>query len=112
MAKARILNIVSTECAPDVDEKFNKWYNEVHIPMIMKYKGVKKVTRYKVIEPGQARPKYIAVYEYDNIEDLNGMMGSPEFKAVREEMEHTWKGGGFDLKWAVAGSPIKTWEQK
>jgi len=111
MAKTRILNIVSTECAPDKDAKFNQWYNEVHIPLLMKYKGIKKVTRYKVLQAPQEKPKYLAVYEYDNKEDLNGMMGSPEFKVAREEMEQTWKGQMFDIKWAVSGEPIKTWER-
>ncbi len=78
----------------------------------MKYKGIKKVTRYKTIEAPGAKPRYIAIYEFDNNEDLNGMMGSPEFKAVREEMEETWKSRKFEVKWALSCEPIKTWEQK
>ncbi len=111
MAKARILNIVATECSPENDAKFNKWYNEVHIPMLMKYKGIKKVTRYKIRDGEQKKPRYLAVYEFDNKEDLIGMTASPEFKAAREEMEQTWKGQMFDIKWAVSGEPIKTWER-
>jgi uncharacterized protein (TIGR02118 family) len=111
MAKARILNIVATECAPENDAKFNKWYNEVHIPLLMKYKGIKKVTRYKMFQAKEERPRYLAVYEYENKEDLNNMMASPEFKAAREEMEQTWKGQMFEVKWAVSGEPIKTWER-
>jgi len=111
MAKARIINIVATECPPEVEAKFNKWYNEVHIPMLMKYKGIKKVTRYKtIVQPG-AKQRWLALYEYDNKEDLNGMMGSPELKAVREEMEATWKDQKFEVKWAMAAEPIKTWER-
>jgi uncharacterized protein (TIGR02118 family) len=112
VVKARIVNIVSTECSPENDAKFNRWYNEVHIPMLLKYKGIKRVTRYKIMEEKQVRPKYITIYEYDTIEDLRGMMGSPEFKAVREEMEETWKGQMFDVKWAMSCEPIKSWEQK
>jgi len=111
MAKARIINIVTTECPPEMDAKFNKWYNEVHIPMLMKYKGIKKVTRYKTVEAPGARPKYIAVYEYDDQAALTGQFGSPEFKAVREEMEQTRKSLTFDLKGAMSCEPIKTWEQ-
>jgi uncharacterized protein (TIGR02118 family) len=111
MAKARILNIVATECAPEKDAKFNKWYNEVHIPIFFKYKGLKKITRYKTIEAQGAKPKYIAIYEYDTKEDLNGMFASPEFKAAREEMQETWKGQMFDVKWAISCEPIKTWEK-
>jgi len=111
MAKARIINIVTTECPPEMDAKFNKWYNEVHIPMLMKYKGIKKVTRYKSVEAPGTKPKYIAVYEYDSKEDLTGQFGCPEFQAVREEMEQTRKSLTFDLKGSMSCEPIKTWER-
>lgn len=111
MAKARILNIVATECATKDDVKFNKWYNEVHIPMLMKYKGIKKVTRYKIIDEKADKPRYIAVYEYDSKSDLNALNASPEFKAAIAEMQETQKVQSFDIKWATACEPIKTWER-
>jgi uncharacterized protein (TIGR02118 family) len=110
MAKARILNIVATECPPEDDAKFNKWYNEVHIPMLMKYKGIKKVTRYKSVEAPGAKSNYLAIYEYDSIEDLKGASASPAFKAALEEMQETQKVQRFGLKWVMTCEPIKTWE--
>jgi hypothetical protein len=44
-----VINIVATRCQPVDDEKFNRWYNEVHIPMLLKYKKLLGVARYKVI---------------------------------------------------------------
>ncbi|OGN94562.1 MAG: hypothetical protein A2Y89_04200 [Chloroflexi bacterium RBG_13_51_18] len=110
MAKPRVLNIVATECAPKNDSKFNKWYNEVHIPLLMKYKGIKKVTRYKILDEKTDKPRYIAIYEFDTKEDLNALNTSAEFKAAIEEMQGTWKGDMFDIKWAVSCEPLKTWE--
>ena len=111
MAKSRILNIVSTECASQNEAKFNEWYNEVHIPMLMKFKGIKKVARYKLMDENKDRGKYIAIYEFDSKEDLAALNGSPEFKAAIEEMQQTWKGQMFDIKWALSCEPIKTWER-
>ena len=111
MAKIRILNIVATECALKNDAKFNKWYDEVHIPMLMKYKGIRKVTRYKMIENKEKKPKYLAVYEFDTKEDLDNLPKGPEFKAAIAEMQETWKGEMFDIKWAVSAEPLKTWER-
>jgi antibiotic biosynthesis monooxygenase (ABM) superfamily enzyme len=111
MTKTRIINIVATECAPENDAKFNKWYDEVHIPMLMKFKGIKKVTRYRLIEENAPRPKFIAVYEYDNRKDFDGLTQSAEFQAAIAEMNETWKDPKIDIKWAVSGEPIKTWEQ-
>ena len=47
MGSNAIINIVATECRPEEEERFNKWYNEVHVPMLFKYKGMKRVTRCK-----------------------------------------------------------------
>lgn len=111
MAKARILNIISTECPPENDAKFNKWYDEVHIPMLFKYKGMKKVTRYRILEEKAEKPKYVAIYEYDTKEALNTLTASPEFKAAIAEMQDTQKGLKFDIRWAMSCEPIKTWER-
>jgi antibiotic biosynthesis monooxygenase (ABM) superfamily enzyme len=110
MVKTRIINIVATECAPKNDAKFNKWYDEVHIPMLMKYRGIKKVTRYKMLEDKEQKPKYLAVYEFDTKEDLDGLQKSAEFKAAIEEMQETWKSEMFDIKWMTSAEPLKTWE--
>ena len=97
MTTARIINIIATECRPEDDEEFNKWYNEVHIPMLMKYKGIKKVTRYKVIE-NEGKPRYLAVYEFDNKTDYDGLSKSPELQAAIAEMNETWKGKMPEMK--------------
>jgi len=109
MSKARIINIVATECKPENDAQFNKWYDEVHIPMLMKYKGIKKVTRYKVIE-NEGKPRYLAVYEYDSRADYDGLSKSPEFQAAIAEMQETWKGKMPDIRFAISGEPIKMFE--
>ncbi|OGO07241.1 MAG: hypothetical protein A2Y92_02520 [Chloroflexi bacterium RBG_13_57_8] len=111
MGKPRIINIVATECTPEYDAQFNKWYNEVHIPMLMKYKGIKKVTRYRIIEENREKPRFLAVYEYDKKEDLDNMTASPEFKAAIEEMRETEKTCKFEIKGGTLCEPIETWER-
>jgi uncharacterized protein (TIGR02118 family) len=111
MAKARYLNIVGTECVSKDEAKFNKWYNDVHIPMLLKYKGLKKVTRYQLMGNVKGQSPYLAVYEYDTKEALNGMSASPEFKAAIDEMTETQKTLKFGITWAAPYEPIKTWEK-
>jgi uncharacterized protein (TIGR02118 family) len=107
MEKSRYLNIVATECVPGDEAKFNKWYNEVHIPMLMRFKGIKKVTRYKVMGESKEKGQYLAIYEYDSQEAMSALNASPEFKAAIDEMNETWKGQMFDLKWGMNCEPIK-----
>lgn len=110
MAKTRVLNIVATECAAKDDANFNNWYNEVHIPLLMKYKGIKKVTRYRILDEKTKKSRYIAIYEFETKKDLDGLPASPEFKTAIEEMQSTWQGETFKIKWAVSCEPLKAWE--
>lgn len=106
-----VINVVATECKPEIDKKFNDWYNDVHVPLLMKYPGIKKTTRYRLAgEPG-ACPQYLAIYEYESKEAMAAQPQSPEFAAAIAEMQETWKDGGFDIRWAGAYEPIKSWEQ-
>lgn len=109
MAK-KYYNIVATECKPEIEEKFNKWYNEVHVPMLKKYKKMKSVKRLKAMQPGDKYPVYMALYEYDSAEDMAGLGQSPEMAAVREEMKETWKDGGWEMKWAATYELIEEWD--
>ena len=82
MTNKPILYMVGTECDPDVEDKFNTWYDEIHIPLLLKFKGIKEVTRYcfvgtvkhpKDMHEFQAldrHMKYLAVYRFDSLEDL------------------------------------------
>lgn len=110
MAKARILHVIATSCKPENDAKFNKWYNEVHVPMLMKFKGVKKVTRYRVIEEKASRPQFLAVYEFDSMKDLDEFPKSKAFQDAIAEMEETWKGDKPDIRLAMVADPIKVFE--
>ncbi|OGO32393.1 MAG: hypothetical protein A2Z29_02275 [Chloroflexi bacterium RBG_16_56_11] len=111
MAKMRILNIVGTDC-PENEAKFDKWYNEVHIPLLFKYKGLKKVTRYRLMTASQGQgAKFLAIYEYDDKAAMDAFPNSPEFKAAIDEMNGTWKDNMFQIIWAANYQPIKTWER-
>jgi uncharacterized protein (TIGR02118 family) len=111
MARDMIMNIVATGCPAAYEAKFNKWYNEVHIPLLFKYKGMKRVTRYRLVGESQGQAKYLACYEYESREALEAFPKSPEFAAAMEEMQGTWKGEIIEIKWNAVYEPIRTWER-
>ena len=111
MSDSIVLNIVAGDCAAEVEDKFNRWYNEVHIPMLMAYDGLKKASRYKLAGESKGQAKYLAFYEFESDKAMADFMTSPEFTPAAEEMKETWKDGGFDIKWMAQYKPIKTWEK-
>jgi uncharacterized protein (TIGR02118 family) len=108
---AKLVNLVATECKPEAEDKFNKWYNEVHIPLLFKHPGMKKVTRYKIREKSAESPTYLAIYEFESPQAFEAYSSSPELAAGRDEMKETWKDGGFDIKWRAQYEELKTWEK-
>jgi hypothetical protein len=105
------LSIVATECTPQNDVQFNKWYNEVHIPLFMKYHGLQKAARFKKLDPKGPVPTYLAFYHYNNKEDMDALPATPEFKAALDDMLDTWKEKEFEIKWAASYEKIKEWQK-
>jgi uncharacterized protein (TIGR02118 family) len=91
MAKKAYIHIVTTQCQPKDEAKFNKWYNETHIPMLKQFKGLKRVARYKVTNLD--KPQFLAVYHFDSIEDFKTYQASAELKAAIAEMNQSWPTG-------------------
>jgi hypothetical protein len=60
-----VLVIVRIDVKPEMEEEFNRWYDEEHVPNLLKVPGVISAARGINTGPG---PKYIAVYEHENIE--------------------------------------------
>jgi hypothetical protein len=83
----------------------------VHIPMLFKYRGMKKVTRYKLLKKSGEFPPYLAVYEFESRPEYEAYESSPEIIEARAEMKETWQGGGFEIKWRVQYQELKTWEK-
>lgn len=111
MESSPVINVVATQCQPEVEGKFNKWYDEVHIPILFKFKGMKKVTRYKIVKETEEYPSYLAIYEFESRKAYEEYAKSPELAAGRAEMEETWKEGGFEIKWRVQYEAMKIWEK-
>ena len=114
-----VIWVVGTQCRPGVDEdKFNKWYDEIHVPMLLKGNWVKKVTRnkiadktYHVANTTQECPKYLAIYEFENQEAFESWMTAPERAAAGEDKMATWgEGGGYEVFWATRYDNMQTWE--
>jgi uncharacterized protein (TIGR02118 family) len=108
MADKPIINIVGTVCPAQDEARFNKWYNEVHIPMLRKYKGLKGVTRYKIACEAPGSAQYIAVYNFDSVKDFEAFGKSPEFAAAIKEMNQSWP-KGLSIVSRVQYEVIQNW---
>ena len=60
----RIFLIVQTDVELEMEEEFNRWYDEEHIPALLNVPGV--ITARRGINAGHGR-KYVAIYEHENL---------------------------------------------
>ena len=111
METKSVIHVVATQCQPEIEGKFNRWYDETHIPMLLKCSGLKRAVRYKLLNESEDYPKYLAIYEFENRGAFKAYETSPELVAALEEMRETWKQNGYQTKWRVQYELIKTWQK-
>ncbi|MGH7061595.1 MAG: hypothetical protein ACREFH_14505 [Stellaceae bacterium] len=67
------LYVVQMDVPAHLEAEFNRIYDEDHVPTILKVPGVRSCTRYRLAHSTVATmPRYLAVYECDNAEVING----------------------------------------
>ncbi len=108
MTGPQLINIIETECQPEDAGKFSKWYSEVHVPMLLKSKGVSGVTRYQIsVEPGKL-PRFIAIYKFASEQDMESFKKDPQTGIGIKDFNTTW-GGKVKLVSNTTASLIKDW---
>lgn len=70
------LHIVRVDVAPEMEEAFNHWYLEQHIPALLACPGWLSARRYTADDGG---PRYAAVYEIAG----PWVYDTPEFQAAK-----------------------------
>ncbi len=57
---------VETNCTdPSREEEFNDWYDNTHIPDVLKVPGIVRMARYENVTPGEQTGKYLALLEVE-----------------------------------------------
>jgi phosphatidylethanolamine-binding protein (PEBP) family uncharacterized protein len=85
----KAVTVVGVEFTAGKEDIINNWYNTTHIPLIMKYPGIKKAVRYKKVVGGvntDSLPTYVAVYYYPTATEQTNQGTSPEWQKVLDNM--------------------------
>ena len=110
MQEKSTVYLVGARCTPELDEEFNRWYDETHIPMLLKSPWLEGVTRYKLAPVMEGDyPEYLVICEFKSRQAFEAWVSGPEVHAAREELKETWKDKDLEIKWRVVYEPLKTW---
>lgn len=112
MADKPTIYLAGVQCRPGLDDKFNKWYNETHIPLLFKSEHLMSVTRYKLVPliEGQ-NPTYLTTYDFKDKEGVEAWFASPLMADAKADTQKTWAGEGFDAPWQAVYEPFMTWRK-
>ena len=111
MEPCLVMHFVGVQCKPGLEEKFQKWYGEVHVPMLLKFPGLESITQYQITKPDAKYPSFLAAYEFDSVEAFEKYEHSDELAASRKEADETWTEGDQEIKWRVQYKVVRTWQR-
>lgn len=80
------LFVVRATITKDREAAFNHWYNDEHVPQVLRYKGAISARRYRKIV-GDDKYDYMAVYEFASAEILRQFLDSDALKQLRAEYD-------------------------
>lgn len=80
------LYVVRATITAEREAAFNKWYNEEHLPQVLRYNGAVSGRRYRK-GVGEDRYQYMAVYEFASEEVLQRFLASEALKDLRAEYD-------------------------
>jgi antibiotic biosynthesis monooxygenase (ABM) superfamily enzyme len=116
MKSKPVIWAVGLQCRPEDEDKFNKWYDEVHLPMLLKGNQVARVIRYrlasKTYEVGPTAiecPTYQTIYEFEDQDKFEAWMGGRERAAAGKEKAETWGDQGYEVVWAARYDVMNSW---
>jgi hypothetical protein len=105
MSKKAVLLAWSSPVSTEMDDEFNRWYEDVHVPQVIEAVGKPTtVTRRTLVDPRSGEnssvPKYLAVYEFEDIDVVTAnaaLMGA--FRAQKLDMSPTIDAKAGDMQW-------------
>ncbi|MEJ5059358.1 MULTISPECIES: DUF4286 family protein [unclassified Pseudomonas] len=116
MSNQTVIWTVGINCPAEDEKKFNAWYDDVHVPMLLKGDNVKKVTRFKLAEETyhvgtttQPCPTYLTIYEFENQAKFEAWMNGASRAEAGDDKTKTWGDKVYDVQWATRYHLTKAW---
>lgn len=116
MKDQTVIWLVGINCTPENESKFNTWYNDIHVPMLLKGDCVKKVTRFKLADETyhvgtttQECATYLTIYEFENQARFDAWMNGASRTEAGDDKTRTWGESAYDVQWATRYNLTNTW---
>jgi len=83
-----------------MEDEFNKWYDEVHIPLVMKGGMLKAISRYEVTDAIETSvSKYLTMCEFEDRAAFEKWLASDVLAVAKADRERAMD--GKDVVWTT-----------
>jgi hypothetical protein len=86
--QGRALYIVRTWVPDEHLDEWYRWHSEIHMPDVASQPGVRRATKYRVVEdnmPAEWGAQYVTVYEFDTLAAFEAYRASSEAARLRAD---------------------------
>jgi heme-degrading monooxygenase HmoA len=99
MCNSPVILVVGTDCSePGKEEEFSRWYDETHIPEVLRVPGMLGATRFEGLDGGGDYPRFLVIYQMESEEAVRAFKMHLKRQRAGEAPDFTW-GPRFEVRW-------------
>jgi heme-degrading monooxygenase HmoA len=96
----KVLYMIHVKIPVKIEEQWNKWHNNEHIPMISTVPGFLQVRKFRCLSNNPQEADYFVVYELRNREAYDLYVKSEEGQRIRQHYLDAWGSRSKTVHWA------------
>ena len=89
MGQKPVIDILEARYSKEDTGVIDKWYDEVHFPILLRSKYIRSIARYKVMSGSEEFVRYFIICKYDSEEDFEAFKASEEFQEAGKDRPKT-----------------------
>jgi hypothetical protein len=97
---------------PEVYERFQKWFQEVYGPVMMRVPERRQVDWYQTIRESPLFPAMLVVLHYENYAGWESARKNPEAISISGEMVNRTKRGIMEMTWSAVYRLVKSYRNE
>ncbi len=88
VGEPRMIKLIALFRSTEDQEEFDRHYNEIHLPLLRKFPGLRKLEITKVTGApiGEAKYRILAEMYFDDKDAMDAALASPEGRAVTRDI--------------------------
>jgi hypothetical protein len=96
------------------EEEFNRWYDDVNVPALVRHPGMVRADRYRRAEKwddDRNTPEYLTIYEFKDLGALKDYEKSGLRMKARDDRAERFPEGVFERVWMANYRRLGTWRK-